>query len=114
MLTDFWILRARTLDLAQLYNMQPDSGGIYYFFHGVNLRAIVAVCCGVAPCIPGFVMLNFIEGSSQTGLWSFVYNSSWFVAAAIAGLVHVSTTILWPPPLLGTYNKEDTVSLVPH
>ncbi len=51
MIVDYWIVRKRRLDLAELY--KPD--GIYAYSGGYNWRALIAVLVGVVPVVPGFL-----------------------------------------------------------
>src|SRR5215207_4069647 len=51
MIVDYWIVRRRQLDLAELYKMN----GSYSYSNGWNWRAIVAVFIGVIPVVPGFL-----------------------------------------------------------
>ena len=51
MIADYWLLRRRRLDLAQLYK----TDGIYSYSGGWNWRAIAAVLIGVVPVVPGFL-----------------------------------------------------------
>ncbi len=86
MIADYWILRRRRLDLADLYKMD----GRYAYSGGWNWRAILAVFIGVVPVLPGFfkaattpgfegVFQNptFIEGLYNYGLFF-----TFFVAGA--------------------------------
>jgi NCS1 family nucleobase:cation symporter-1 len=50
MIVDYWILRKRQLDLAELYKLD----GRYSYSGGWNWRAIAAVLIGVIPVLPGF------------------------------------------------------------
>ncbi|HSL00969.1 MAG TPA: NCS1 family nucleobase:cation symporter-1 [Rubrobacteraceae bacterium] len=50
MIMDYWILRRRRLDLADLYKHE----GRYTYSAGWNWRAIAAVLIGVVPVLPGF------------------------------------------------------------
>jgi len=51
MIVDYWIVRRRQLDLADLYKLD----GRYAYSGGWNWRAITAVFVGVVPVIPGFL-----------------------------------------------------------
>ena len=86
MIADYWILRRRRLDLAELYKMD----GRYSYSGGWNWRAILAIFIGVVPVLPGFfkaattpgfegVFQNptFIEGLYNYGLFF-----TFFVAGA--------------------------------
>ena len=50
MIVDYWIVRRRQLNLAELYKLD----GEYSYSGGWNWRAIAAVLIGVLPVIPGF------------------------------------------------------------
>jgi len=50
MIVDYWIVRRRQLDLADLYKLD----GRYAYSGGWNWRAITAVFIGVVPVLPGF------------------------------------------------------------
>jgi len=50
MIMDYWIVRRRQLDLADLYKLD----GRYAYSGGWNWRAITAVFVGVVPVLPGF------------------------------------------------------------
>src|SRR5215211_4781850 len=50
MIVDYWIVRRRRLDLAELYKLD----GSYSYSGGWNWRAIVAVLVSVALVLPGF------------------------------------------------------------
>src|SRR4028119_753257 len=51
MIVDYWIIRKRQLDLADLYKHE----GRYAYSGGWNWRAIAAVLIGVLPVLPGFI-----------------------------------------------------------
>ena len=51
MIVDYWIVRRRNLDLAELYKLD----GRYAYAGGWNWRAITAVFVGVVPVVPGFL-----------------------------------------------------------
>ena len=57
MIIDFWV-RKTVLDVVELYR----PGGRYWFAHGYNVRALVAVAIGVVPVIPGFLNAATTEG----------------------------------------------------
>ena len=59
MIADYWILRRRQLDLAELYKLD----GRYSYSNGWNWRAIAAVFIGVVPVLPGFFKAATTPGS---------------------------------------------------
>ncbi|HEU4494516.1 MAG TPA: NCS1 family nucleobase:cation symporter-1 [Rubrobacteraceae bacterium] len=89
MIADYWIVRRRQLDLADLYKHE----GRYAYAGGWNWRAIVAVLVGVVPVLPGFIKAattpgfagvfenpTFIEG---------LYNYGLFFTFFVAGLTYL-------------------------
>jgi NCS1 family nucleobase:cation symporter-1 len=88
MIVDYWIVRRRHLDLAELY--KPD--GLYSYSNGWNWKAVGAVLIGVVPVIPGFLRAaatpggivqdpNFLDRLYTYGLFFT------FIVAAVAYLV---------------------------
>jgi len=82
MIVDYWILRRGKLNVADLYR----RGGEYEYTRGVNWIAIVALVCGIAINVPGFLGAL---GSTQPGdFFTTIYQWGWFVALGVAGLVY--------------------------
>ena len=96
MIADYWILRRRRLELADLYKIE----GRYTYSGGWNWRAIVAVLVGVIPVIPGFLRAattpnfsgvledpTFIEGLYNYGLFFtfFVAGAAYLLLSTIPG-----------------------------
>jgi NCS1 family nucleobase:cation symporter-1 len=88
MIVDYWIIRRRRLDLAELYK----PAGRYSYSNGWNWKAIAAVFIGVLPVVPGFLRAavtpggivqdpNFLDRLYTYGLFFT------FLVAAIAYLV---------------------------
>ena len=89
MIADYWIVRRRSLSLADLYK----HDGRYAYSGGWNWRAIAAVLIGVIPVLPGFLKAattpgfagvfenpTFIEG---------LYNYGLFFTFFVAGLAYL-------------------------
>jgi NCS1 family nucleobase:cation symporter-1 len=47
LLTDYYIICRGYLEIERLYDSRPD--GPYWYTKGVNIRAVVAYFCGIAP-----------------------------------------------------------------
>src|ERR1700753_2389642 len=50
LIVDYFLLRRTRLDLSGLYRRDSQ----YWFVAGFNPRAIIALACGILPCVPGF------------------------------------------------------------
>ena len=81
MIADYWIVRRRELDVADLYR----TDGRYA---GTNPVAIGALCAGVAPNIVGFLRSVKVVGGGPD-LWDAIYPYSWFTGLGVAALVYL-------------------------
>jgi NCS1 family nucleobase:cation symporter-1 len=80
MIVDYWVLRRRELDVADLYRPHGRCGGI-------NRSAMIALVLGVLPNVPGFLhQAHFIGDVSS--FWTKLYTYAWFVGFAIAASVY--------------------------
>jgi NCS1 family nucleobase:cation symporter-1 len=81
---DYWLIHRTKLSLHALY----ERGGIYSYFKGWNVKAVVAVALGIAPNIPGLLYAVAPESFvAFSGLWSSIYSFAW-----IGGLLIAMTT----------------------
>ena len=95
MIADYYIIRNRELSLDDLYK----EGGIYPRFNPI---AIVALVCGIAPNVPGFLSaLLGVDAVTKAPVfpvstfWSTTYDWAWFVAFFVAAIVHLVGTKLF-------------------
>ncbi|MBI4817849.1 MAG: NCS1 family nucleobase:cation symporter-1 [Deltaproteobacteria bacterium] len=79
MVVDYWLLRNKELDVADLY--RPEGR-----YRGVNPVAVVALVLGVLPNIPGFY--NAALKIPSDGFFDHLYVYAWFNGFFIAGAVH--------------------------
>ncbi|CAE7287348.1 pucI [Symbiodinium natans] len=89
-LCDYWILKARILDLQELYSAT-----------GVNWRALLSVAVGVAPCFPGFLDAIHAGDEGHASLvspfWAHLYSGgSCLVSLAVSGTVFYLLNFVWP------------------
>jgi NCS1 family nucleobase:cation symporter-1 len=88
MIADYWIVRKRELDVADLYR----KNGRYA---GFNVVALTALVLGVAPNVPGFLKsAHVIEG--PPGFFDDIYVYAWFTGFFIAGGIYLAGTKLMP------------------
>jgi NCS1 family nucleobase:cation symporter-1 len=91
MIVDYWILRRRHLDLADLYKHE----GRYAYSGGWNWRAILAVLVGVVPVVPGFLKAAATPGGiveNPTFIDS-LYTYGLFFTFVVAGIVYLVLTL---------------------
>jgi nucleobase:cation symporter-1, NCS1 family len=94
MIVDYWIVRRRQLDLAELYKMD----GKYSYSGGWNWRAIAAVFIGVIPVIPGFLKAastpDFAGVFSNPTFIESLYNYGLFFTFGGAGLAYLALSMI--------------------
>jgi NCS1 family nucleobase:cation symporter-1 len=84
LIADYFLLRRTRLDLAGLYRRQ----GPYWYSGGFNLRAVVALVAGIAPCVPGF--LATVGLARVPAGWTEVYHYAWFLSFGISFVVYAA------------------------
>lgn len=79
LIADYFVLRKRELDLAELYN--PNGK-----YRGVSRAGILALVIGVIPSLPGFLMtVNILRGGwGEAAFFAALYKYAWFVGFGIA------------------------------
>jgi NCS1 family nucleobase:cation symporter-1 len=98
MIVDYWIVRKRQLDLAELYKMD----GRYSYSNGWNWRAVTAVLIGVVPVIPGFLKAATTPGfagvfQNPTFIES-LYNYGLFFTFGVSALAYLALSMLGGRP----------------
>jgi NCS1 family nucleobase:cation symporter-1 len=87
---DYWVCRGRRLRLRSLY----EAHGTHYFTKGVNLRALAAFVCGIAPNMPGLAAVTGQKGVPVGA--TYLYSQSWLVSTVVAGCVYWGLFLVWP------------------
>ena len=94
MIVDYWIVRRRQLDLAELYKMD----GKYSYSGGWNWRAIAAVFIGVVPVIPGFLKAattpNFTGVFANPTFIESLYNYGLFFTFGVAAVAYLALSMI--------------------
>lgn len=87
---DFFVVKSRKMDIYELYKPQ----GIYRYIGGWNWRSYAALCCAIAPNLPG--MAAAINANLDIGNIKYVYMVSNIAGDAIALLVYYTLNRFWP------------------
>ncbi|RDW57037.1 hypothetical protein BP6252_13909 [Coleophoma cylindrospora] len=93
---DYWLVRRRKWKIPDLYH--PE--GIYWYFHGVNLRAVAAWTLAIIPSLPGFAY-SMMGGEYLLRPEYKIYQMTFFVGYPLAGALHYLFSWLFPPVGLG-------------
>jgi len=87
---DFWIVKKRKYDVVALF----DAHGIYWYWHGINLRAVLAFVVGIAPNMPGFIYN--VNPSIDPGAGIRPYSFAWLLGFVATGITYVVVSWLFP------------------
>ena len=87
LIADYWILRGRQLELAELFNPR----GRYTYSNGVNRRAVIALVLAILPVIPGFLRAATTPGGivPNPNLFDALYTYSWFVTFLLSAAIYL-------------------------
>jgi NCS1 family nucleobase:cation symporter-1 len=87
LIADYWILRGRSLELAELFKVQ----GRYAYRNGVNPRAMWALVLAVVPVVPGFFRAATTPGGQVPipNWFDTLYTYAWFVTFALSALLYL-------------------------
>ena len=86
MIADYFFIRKKNLTADDLYR----HGGIYSYTNGFNPAAIIALLCGIAPNLPGFLLQIKVVSVTAFPEWiSHLYNYAWFVGFIVSGVVYL-------------------------
>lgn len=82
MIVDYWIIRSKQLDVADLYRVRGR-------YAGVNWIAMIALILGIAPNVPGFLM-NVKMINAHDGVWQSIYPYAWFTGFFVAAALYLA------------------------
>lgn len=86
MIADYYFVRRQWLEVDALYRAE----GRYWFEGGVNRRAILALCLGIAPNVPGFLMeVGVLSADSGWAVFGGLYHYAWFIGFAVSALAYL-------------------------
>lgn len=94
MIADYFVLRKRRLNLADLYNPQ----GEYRYTSGFSLIGLITLLVSILPNLPGFLVTIHWWPKNWAVPTFFVslYNYAWFVGFALAFVLYIALKCLAP------------------
>ena len=104
LVTDFWIIRRRSLSLRAMYS--SSETGAHWYWKGFNWRAGLAFVCGIAPDLPGLAKACSPQLSVPKGA-VYLYSQSWLISTLIAAGVYLLLHLLTPMPI--DHKDEDMI-----
>ncbi len=95
MLADYFIVRRGNIDVISFY--RGNSTSAYWFWHGINLRAIVAYFCGWALPLAGFIRSFHPQDSVNAA--DHMYALAFTISFLMAAVVYTSLCYIFPVKL---------------
>jgi NCS1 family nucleobase:cation symporter-1 len=85
MIADYWILRRKELDVADLY--RPNGR-----YAGVNWIAMAALAIGILPNVPGFLKSAHVFSGPENAFDS-IYVYAWFIGFLLSGSLYLAGSL---------------------
>ncbi|SCV00057.1 LAME_0G07250g1_1 [Lachancea meyersii CBS 8951] len=90
---DFYLVRKGRISVAGLFTL--DREGAFWFYHGVNLRAIVALLVGIALGLPGLIFSVNTQLKPNTAMNNF-YSGYTFFTVIVSGFLYYILVLIFP------------------
>jgi nucleobase:cation symporter-1, NCS1 family len=91
MIADYWIIKKRKVNVPELY--RPH--GMYHYWNGLNWRALLGLCVGFIPVLPGLINSITPSISISSGA-QHLYTLSYLYAFLSAMVVYLFCSHFWP------------------
>lgn len=102
MICDNLVIRRRNYSVSQAFLLK----GEYYFYKGINWRAIVAWIVGMAPGLPGIAWEVNNNYFHNTGIVNFYYGDSFF-SFAISFFLYWFLAVIFPVKMVIKHDDKD-------
>ncbi|TRM66390.1 permease [Schizophyllum amplum] len=113
MLSDYYILRRRRMDLTSLYRHGPS---LYWFSRGFNIRAIVSFVLALVPNLPGFAARVHAHNHVPKAA-TYIFSCVWPVGVVVSAMLYLLFSYAFPPtdiqlpPLLASSRSESSSTI---
>ncbi|GLC56096.1 hypothetical protein PLESTB_001063900 [Pleodorina starrii] len=103
-MSDYFLVRNRNLDIDSLYSSGPKS--MYWYKDGWNTAALWAIFIGVLPTLPGFLAtIGVLSGLPP--IFAQLYDCAWFVGVAVSSAVYC-LLMRGAPGAFGSRGSQET------
>ncbi|SCU87005.1 LAFA_0E04148g1_1 [Lachancea sp. 'fantastica'] len=90
---DFYVVRKGRISIADLFTQSPE--GAFWFYHGINLRALAALLVGIALGLPGLVF-SVNTGLKPNTAMNNYYNGYTFFSVIVSGALYYILILIFP------------------
>ena len=91
MIVEYWVIKKRKVNVPELYRPL----GMYHYWYGINWRALLALCVGFVPVLPGLINSITPSISISIGAQHF-YALSYLYSFSSAMIVYIFCSYFWP------------------
>jgi NCS1 family nucleobase:cation symporter-1 len=96
MIVDYFIMRKGNIHVPSLYD--GSASGLYHFYKGWNLRAMVAWVCGVVFVVHG--VAGSIDANTVGAASKNMYKMGFILSSIMGMLVYYCLCLVWPVQVL--------------
>ncbi|KAE9990893.1 hypothetical protein EG327_000774 [Venturia inaequalis] len=104
---DYWVIRKKAWKIPDLYKGGPEY--IYWYYHGINLRAWSVYIITVVPSLPGLVLS--IMGKTNSNAVK-IYQITYIFGIALGSILYFAVNKIFPPDGLGIDEGFDGLEVV--
>lgn len=104
---DYWVIRKKAWKIPDLYKGGPEY--IYWYWHGINLRAWSVYIITVIPSLPGLVLS--IMGKTDSNAVK-IYQITYIFGISLGGILYFSVNKIFPPDGLGINEGFDGLEVM--
>lgn len=106
LLADYYVLRKGNIHVPSLYTKSKE--GVYYFYKGCNLWALVAWCCSPVLAIPGLYKAYHPEALSKVA--ADIYGCGWLYTFLCGFVLHIALGLWFKPKIYPEEHKDTPVT----
>lgn len=104
---DYWVIRKKAWKIPDLYKGGPEY--IYWYWHGINLRAWSVYIITVIPSLPGLVLS--IMGKTDSNAVK-IYQITYLFGVSLGSILYFAINRIFPPGGLGVDEGFDGMEVV--
>ncbi|WVW85827.1 hypothetical protein I302_107865 [Kwoniella bestiolae CBS 10118] len=103
MISDYWFVRRGHMRINDLY--VADKKGWYWYTRGINRRGYLAMSCGFAINLPGFIGTLQPSIKLSSGAMR-IYYMMWLTGPGVSGLAYYLFCLISPPQGMNRHFEE--------
>lgn len=103
---DYWVIRKGAWKIPDLYKGGPQY--LYWYWHGINIRACAVYIISVIPSMPGLVM-NIMGKLDSPAVK--IYQITYLFGLGLGSSLYMAVNLIWPVSGLGFSEAFDAAEV---